>query len=532
MRLNLALFNGMSLEQCRDTGWMRSLILFGVGCLLTISFSPISFWASVFVCFPVLMVALKQSESPRDAFVTGWWFGFGHFVSSMYWISFSFGVDLKSFAWLIPFTVFGLPFYFALYPGLAAALCHVSSRNKPLWVKAFLLALLWTIMEFMRGIALTGFPWNLLGYAWSEVLSVMQVTSLVGAYGLSFLTIVWATVPFVVFYEQGWRHRPNLVYAGLALVSLLSLVLWGISRTSEDPLPPVPGVHLRLVQPNIPQKLKMDHSRLREIYETLLALSIKESAVMPTHVIWPEAALSINIQDDEVARYHLARAAPRGGYLLLGATRRVGEGASFAIFNSFFALSADSEILNTYDKSHLVPFGEYIPLRFLFPKNFKKLTLGAIDFSEGDGVQSVVVPGVPPVSPLICYEGIFPGNVVPLHASQRPGWMLNLTNDAWFGNTFGPYQHLAITRARAIEEGMPLVRVANTGISAVIDPFGRILESLPLNETGIIDATLPLSLTAPLYARFGFLLLPILVLCYATFVMVGAIRSRRSSRNA
>lgn len=531
MRLNLIFFKGVSLEQFKDTGWVRSFLLFLLGCLLTLSFSPISIWAIAFICFPLLMAALVEAKSPRDAFMTVWWFAFGHFVSSMYWISFSFGVDLNSFAWLIPFTVFGLPFYFALYPGLAAALSHVSSHNKPLWVCAFYLALLWTIMEFMRGIALTGFPWNLLGYVWSEVLCVMQVTALVGTYGLSFLTIVWTTAPFVLFYKHGWRHRPNMVYAGFSFISLLSVVFWGESRVSESPLPPVPGVHLRLVQPNIPQKLKMDHARLKEIYETLLALSIKASAVMPTHVIWPEAALSINIQDDEIARYHLAKAAPMGGYLLLGAPRRLGKGASFEIFNSFFALNSEGEILNIYDKSHLVPFGEYIPLRFLFPKNFKKLTLGAVDFSEGGGVQSVMVPGVPPVSPLICYEGIFPGNVVPFHAAQRPGWMLNLTNDAWFGNTLGPYQHLAITRARAIEEGMPLIRVANTGVSAVIDSFGRILESLPLNSMGIIDSTLPCAIPAPLYARFGFLLLPILILCYATFVMVGAVRSRHSSRN-
>lgn len=509
--------------------WLARFSVFLTGAMLTFAFAPLSyFWLVLFSLSPIFIL-LREVKDARSAFWVGWFFAFGCYTASMYWISFSFGVDLQAFAWLIPFTVFGLPLYFAIFPGLAAALAFLTARDKASWWLALSFALLWTIMEYARGIALTGFPWNLLGYIWTDAPVIMQLASLVGTYGVSFFTVLWVSIPFVLFYKNGWQIRSNQIFALLSFLSLVLVVTYGMARLSHGTPDDVPDVRLRLVQPNIPQKLKMDRSKTLEIYETLLSLSERPAKDPVTHVIWPEAALSINLVDDEVAREHVARAAPKDGYLLLGALRRSGEGGHFKIFNSFFIIDDVGHIRAIYDKSHLVPFGEYVPLRFLLPKNFKKLTLGAVDFSEGSGVQSIEVPGAPPLSPLICYEGIFPGHVMPEEEKGRPEWLLNITNDAWFGNTFGPYQHLAITRSRAIEEGVPLIRVANTGISAVIDPYGRILHLLALNERGVLDVALPEALRErTLYSRVGNLLLPFLILCYGMVVLLLLWRNRGS----
>lgn len=498
------------------------------GALLTFSFAPVSWWGLILLGVPHLLNVLRQSNGSRSAFFIGGSFGFGCYSASMYWISFSFGVDLEAFAWLIPFTVFGLPLFFAVFPGLAAALTYSSSKDQPMWFFALNFALLWTIMEYARSVALTGFPWSLIGYVWSDVIVLMQVTSLVGIYGLSFLTLLWASLPVVLLYNQGWRLRSNQIYSFIILLTLSGAIIFGLNRLNSSEPSNVDGVMLRLVQPNIPQKIKMDRSRVLEIYELLLDLSLTESTHKITHVIWPEAALPQDIQNDPVARKYVALAAPENGYLLMGATRYTGQGESYRIFNSFFVLDAQGTIKAIYDKSHLVPFGEYVPLRSLFPKGFKKLTLGSIDFSEGSGVQSIKTPGAPPLSALICYEIIFPGNVMPQSAAVRPEWMLNITNDAWFGKTFGPYQHFSIAKTRAIEEGVPLIRVANTGISGVIDSYGRVLHVLDLNQRGIIDAPLPKALQEiTFYARYGYLLLPFLILWYGVMVLGAAYKKRR-----
>lgn len=525
-------------RQCQDRSnpfdfwnacpWLARISVFVLGGILTFAFSPISYPFIAIISVSPIFIILREVKDTRSAFWVGWCFAFGCYTASMYWISFSFGVDLQAFAWLIPFTVFGLPAYFALFPGLAAALAYITARDKPLWWLALSFALLWSIMEYARGIALTGFPWSLLGYIWSDTPIIMQLASVVGAYGISFFTILWISIPFVLLYRKGWRFVSNQIFALLALITLILTISYGIGRLNQDATGVVPNVKLRLVQPNIPQKLKMDRSRILEIYEILLALSQLPGKESITHVIWPEAALSVNLIDDEIAREHVARAAPKDGYLLLGALRREGEGNNFKIYNSFFILDAMGNIRSIYDKSHLVPFGEYVPLRFLLPKDFKKLTLGSVDFSEGTGVQSIAVPGAPLVSPLICYEGIFPGYVMP-EEKKRPEWLLNITNDAWFGNTFGPYQHLAITQSRAIEEGVPLIRVANTGISAVVDPYGRVLTHLPLNERGVLDVLLPKNLELrTFYSLFGNLLLPFLILCYGILVFARLWSNRRN----
>jgi apolipoprotein N-acyltransferase len=232
-----------------------------------------------------------------------------------------------------------------------------------------------------------------------------------------------------------------------------------------------------------------------------------------THIIWSETAITYSLANDSALRRALARIVPPGGLLLSGAMRRSGNGGQMRIWNSLHALNPSGQIRGTYDKFHLVPFGEYVPFRSLF--SFSKLTQGRTDFSSGPGLRTLELAGLPPVGPLICYEVIFPGRVT--EPGKRPAWLLNVTNDAWFGTSSGPYQHFASVRLRTVEEGLPAVRVANTGISAVIDSYGRVLDRLGLNRAGVIDSPLPRPAEVrTLYSRIGNWVIPILIAIFAT----------------
>lgn len=479
--------------------WGQRLFSAGIGVIATLALPPFSWTSCLFIAIPLWLYLLEIQPTKRLAFWIGWWFGFGYFTSNIYWIAFSFGVDLKSFAWLIPFTVFGLPsccgFYLALV-GLGAHSLPFKGLSKVLCV-----AVLWGIAEGLRGVLWTGFPWNLLSYSIMDYPSCLQAASLLGAYGLSMLTFLACSFLFFVFLPGLQTLERYGSVLGLVLM-VGSFTGWGYSRMKNSSPAFVEGIYLRLVQPNISQKEKWQRHRSDEHFDKLIALSTMARARMPTHIIWPESAAPYFYEQDPVHRARVADAAPQHGAILLGAPRLYRSGSEYKIWNSFLAIRDTGEIEATYDKSHLVPFGEYIPLRKFIPKTVKKITAGGVDFTPGTGVQTVKLRDLPPFSPLICYEGIFPGQVVN-PALIRPQWLLNLTNDAWFGPTSGPYQHLAITRMRAIEEGLPLIRVANTGISGVIDAYGRVLSQLNLNETGILDTALPQALEGTIYALYG-----------------------------
>ena len=275
------------------------------------------------------------------------------------------------------------------------------------------------------------------------------------------------------------------------------------------------GVGLRLVQAGIPQREKWRRDLRNRNLLRHHELSTENRPDWVSHIIWPENAATFFLADDEPRRLALAQAVPRGGLLITGAPRRaVGP---LRIWNSAFAVDERGTVLAQYDKFHLVPFGEYAPFRKFLPVD--KIAHGMTDYSAGSGPNTLHLPGLPPVSPLICYEVIFPGAV--LDRADRPAWLLNLTNDAWYGKTAGPHQHMAISRVRAVEEGLPVVRAANTGISSVIDPYGRVLGSLPLDTTGTLDSRLPKPVKDPTaYGRYGdlpflILLLTLAAACFA-----------------
>ncbi|MBC8158616.1 MAG: apolipoprotein N-acyltransferase [Alphaproteobacteria bacterium] len=442
---------------------------------------------------------LGEARNWRAAFGVGWWFGLGHFAAGLYWIANALLVQPEKFAWLIPFAVIGIAAAMAVFPALVAVVVRAAGSRGIGGV--LVLAVAWCATEWLRSWIFTGFPWNLMGTVWAFDDAMIQSAALFGAFGLGLITVAIAAMPAILG-EPGVSARCSVVALCGALALLV--VLWGggAARLADATIANVPNVTLRLVQPNIPQKLKWrrdlrDHNLARQV-----ALSVRESSggEAPTHVIWAETAATFFLGQDNERRDFLAKAAPPGGSVIVGAPRRTPPGDEiYRVWNSLQALDGSGQIVGRYDKFHLVPFGEYIPLRPWL--TIPKLTAGRQDFSPGDGLATLSLPGLPPVSPLICYEVIFPGAVA--RRDDRPQWMLNLTNDAWYGVSSGPYQHLAAARMRAVEEGLPLVRVANTGISAIVDAYGRTVAQLGLQKVGVLDAPLPAALEPTPYSRFG-----------------------------
>lgn len=509
-------------------GWHRLALAASLGGLSALVLPPVNLVVVLLLTLPVLLWlldgTLSAAKGARSAFAIGWWFGFGHHLLGLYWISAALFTDIEKFWWALPLSAAGLPVVLAIFAGLATLIYRWlliwaggqgrsvglgRSGGRGIWsrlAKPLLFAGCWSFLEWMRGWIFTGFPWNLFGYGWESTLPVLQSVSLVGIYGLTLLTVLVAALPVALArgVEDHGGRAGSWIALLLGLMVFGALGFWGNARLDAAPEPgsaqaSVADVRLRLVQPNIDQRMKwVPEERERNVL-LQMELSASPADQPPTHIIWAETAVPMFVEQDERVRQALASVTPEDGLLITGAPRlkRDAEGQA-QYFNSMVALDRAGEIVASYDKAHLVPFGEYMPLRRWLP-------VGAIagngaEFSPGPGVRTVPLRGLPPASPLICYEVIFPGEVV-ASEGERPGWLLNLTNDAWYGHTAGPYQHLAISRVRAVEEGLPLVRVANTGISAVFDGYGRVLAYLPLGQRGVVDSVLPIP--SPKIASYG-----------------------------
>lgn len=484
------------------TGRSRYLAATLLGALAAASLPPVDMTPVLLIAFPGLVWLTDGNSGYKSAFALGWSFGFGFFVAGLYWIAAALFVNLAQFWWLVPFAVVGVPAGLAIFTGTALAISHALCRWLRLGGNGRILALVfcWSGAEWLRGHILTGFPWNLIGYAWSGAfpgaIAMLQIASLVGIYGLSLLTVLVACLPARLGDFSGRRSLP--LVAAILLIAVPAG--WGAYRLAHGHPADVPGVTLRLVQPSIPQSFKNDPAQLLANFRRLFALSTSPAPVTPTAIIWPEDAAPPFLDRDGGARQALAQAAPPNGYIITGTTRTDPPPQTPThIWNSMVAINHAGAIVATYDKFHLVPFGEYVPLRGILP--MQKITPGTIDFSAGDGPHTITLPGLPPFSPLICYEAIFPGAVVdPAH---RPDWLLNITDDAWYGFTSGPFQHVAIARLRAVEEGLPLARDGDNGISAMFDPYGRVVARLDLDAIGVLDVKLPQALPPTLYSRVG-----------------------------
>ncbi|RAU23839.1 apolipoprotein N-acyltransferase [Paramagnetospirillum kuznetsovii] len=484
------------------SGWRRRLALFLLGCLAALALPPVHALPTVFIAFPALVWIFDASQSRKAAYGAGWWWAMGWFSVGFYWISNALLTDVAKFGWMIPFAIFGLSGLVAAFFG--AATLAVRALGVQGSGRIALLAVAWTLADWLRSWVLTGFPWNPLGSVWDISLPVLQAGAVVGIWGLGLLSAVVVMLPALLAEQSGRKGRAII----LAMVLGLPVAGWigGTIRLSGAPdlaaaETYVPGVKLRLVQAVMAQGNKWRDDLREANLREHVALSRSPGVDSVTTVVWPETAAPYFLDLDTLHREIAAAAAPVGGHLLTGAPRITPKGVEpLQIWNSLFAVTARAEIVGVYDKAHLVPFGEYVPFKSILP--IAKITHGGTDFSAGPGPRTLTVPGLPPFSPLICYEAIFPAAVVDPDA-ERPQWLLTITNDGWFGMSAGPYQHLAAARMRAIEEGLPLVRAANTGISAVFDPYGREVARLALGVKGVVDAPLPKPIEPPPYGRYG-----------------------------
>jgi apolipoprotein N-acyltransferase len=495
-------------------GWRRAQLALAMGGLAATALPPWHLLPALVPAFVALLWLLEGKARPLAAAATGWCFGFGYFILALHWVGHAFLVDAERFAALMPFAVLGLAGGLALFPALASALALLGRTG---WPRLLALAAGWVLAEWLRGWVLTGFPWDPIGLVWIATEATAQGFALAGVYAMSFLTVLVAAAPA----RLGPRASLLPVLVLLALVPALWLGGW--LRLAGAAPATVDGLSLRLVQGNIPQGEKWQAGRRAANFRHYLELSARPPAAARRLVIWPETATAFFLADEPAALEAVARLLAGDGYLLAGAPRRSPPDGPLRIWNSLLAIAPSGKVAKSYDKYHLVPFGEYLPLRGLLSRfGLDKLAAGAVDYSAGDGAALWRLPGLPALQPLICYEVIFPHEV----GRPRPQWLLNVTNDAWFGNGAGPVQHLDHARARAVELGLPLVRVANTGISAVIDPWGRVLRRLDLGVSGIIDAALPRALETPTpYARVReyWLALPALLLVILAF----GVRRRR-----
>ncbi len=516
------------------SGWRRALFTALLGVLSVLAFAPFGLWPVLFLTFGPLLWLLDGCHRDHAALrarltcasLTGFWFGFGYFLAGLYWVAEAFLVEPWRHGWLIPFVMTALPAGMALFFAAAAALAMILWRRG--MARAFALAIAFGLAEYARGHVLTGLPWNLVGYAILGPDAMMQLASLFGVYAASLLAALLFVSPAAIAAPRGSGLGGGKGAAALA-VSLLLLLgvgsLWGAQRLAHAGTGGT-GIKIRIVQADIDQAEKWRPENSAEIFNDYLALTKSGANGLDgiSLVVWPETAVPFLLADSPEALALLADTLPEGTSLLVGSARlveerdRAGVPTATRIYNSLLVVDDKGQVLGGYDKIHLVPFGEYLPFQdFMERMGFMQLTGVRGGFSAGTGPRRLAVPGAPLAIPLICYEIIFPDEVADISATQksmrsenkvaniseRPGWMINVTNDAWFGSSAGPYQHFQQARVRAVEQGLPLVRAANTGISAMIDPYGRIVAEIGLGEKGAIDAELPKAGPETAFVRFG-----------------------------
>jgi apolipoprotein N-acyltransferase len=517
-------------------GWRADLTALGLGALAAAGLPPVYAIPVLWVATPGLLALIDGAAGPATAARRGWWFGFGHNLLGLYWITEAILFEAARFWWLVPLAVPALAAVMAVFIAAPAGLARLADRG---WPRVLTLAGGWVLADLARQFIATGFPWNPWGSVW-EIPGVagdvmIQPAAWLGAPGLTFLTVLLSGLPAI---GRGRCVASVVAVAGWAAVGYARL---------QVPLPPALGLQVVLVQGNVPQGQKWDRAFVMQVFDRYLSLTrqgVADTGGRSAVVVWPETASPFLLQTDGAARTAIAAAAG-GAPSLVGAVRFDRDNRPR---NSLFAIMPDGALANgmtanemaangmaangmaangmsangtgandghlphapddnpagIYDKWHLVPFGEFQPS--WFPAPIQVVPGGG--FQPGPGPRTLHIPGLPPVAALICYEAIFPGQVVDEH--DRPAWMVNITNDAWFGNSTGPRQHLAAARLRTVEEGLPLVRAANTGISAAFDPRGHEIARLGMGRTGDLIVDLPPALPAPMFARFG-LLIPALM---------------------
>jgi len=493
--------------------------------------------------YPLLMVLVERSQSGRGAFWMGWLSGFAYFFVGCWWVAEAFMVDPAQ-AWMAPFAASLLPAGIGLFWGAAMLLYR---RFMPAGLERVLLfAALFCLFEWLRGHVLTGFPWNPAGASWKAGSAASQFAALFGVYGLSLVTVAGAAAVGALAGDGTRKARVGVAVGGLAALAALviggAVHLAGQSVTNTDVL-------VRIVQADVSQKAKWSAEAYQGIVDRYVNLTARAGAASPDVIVWPEGALPASANtvfaDGAPEAAAISRALEPGQTLLLGlaraepgplSARSLAAGPDGDLYyNSLFALHDDGaqvRIAAVYDKFRLVPFGEFIPLGGLMGRlGVRSLVRMPSDFASGPRPSPIDLPNAPRVQPLICYESLYPG--LAQDGGQRPQWIVNVSNDAWFGRTSGPLQHLNLASYRAIESGLPVVRATPTGVSAMIDPWGRVVDGKRLNagESGVIDAFLPRPTPPTLYGRLGDLPFGLALLgCLMLARPVRTLRRRNSVR--
>jgi apolipoprotein N-acyltransferase len=467
----------------------------------------------------------------RSAFWRGWLAGVAYFAVGVWWVTEAFLVDIASHGWMAPFAIIVMAGGLAAFWG-AAAVLYTLARPRG-WTRILVFAGALALMEWLRGHLF--FPWNLPGETWRAGSAASQFASVVGAYGMSWITVAIATAPALLI-EKDQRRTGMFVNVAAAAV-LAGLVTFGVLRLHNPPAPS-DGPLLRVVQADVKQSVKYDEAYFRSIVDSYVALTAKPAARTPQIVLWPEGALPAAVEDylaeGTWTREAIVGALKPGQTLILGGYHVEGPPQKPIYRNSLFIVRRTDtglELTGLYDKHRLVPFGEFLPFEDLMGRiGIKQLVHVGDGFTPGPRPRPLASPGVPPLNPLICYEALFPGFSLrkgPLAAA----WIVNLSNDAWYGQTSGPWQHLNLASYRAIEEGLPMVRATPTGVSAVIDSLGRIAPgaSLALGQYGIIDSPLPRVGKPTLYSRFGDLSYWLMILVSLSLAVRHIVRYMKSA---
>lgn len=481
--------------------WKLSAISFVLGLLMATTFAPLHLIFFLPICFSGLLILAGKSKTKLQAFFMGWWFGWGQFIAGLYWIGVSFTIDAEAHAALIPIPTLILPAFLAIFCGLTTLALHLLKVRGLVKVLAF--ASIWTLSEYIRGTIFTGLPWNLAGYSWGNTLPILQWTAFVGIYGLTLFTVFLSSIPALLAeptYSRNAKNRIILIDCALLAV----LFIGGVVRLQAPVLGVIDNSQVRIVQPNNEQKDKWKPKTRFTHVRRLTELS-SGTPSDAKYLIWPETAVPFFLTTDERIQNYLKTFVPDGGAIITGAPRK--DPTRRLYWNSVQALNADGEILGKYDKRHLLPFGEYLPLRWFLKASGIASVIPVLDkmsdfsFPEEGASNILKVTGLPPARVLICYEVAFPWEV---NDEESFDWILNVTNDAWFGHTSGPYQHFLTSRTRAIEQGVALIRSANKGISGIVDGYGRVLQNFLPTQTGVIDGQIPMPIeNRTLYSMVG-----------------------------
>ncbi len=495
--------------------WVRYGVALMAGLLASLSVAPVHGWPVLLVSLSVLVFlvdATRHATRPvMDGALIGWLFGVGLCLPAYTWVANPFYVEAEKYAFLAPVAMFGMAALMALFVCFSIAVATRFWAHN--WTRAVVLGAAWSAGELLRGYILTGFPWNLIVYSWTDQLAFVQLASVVGPYGLGLIFVVLCALPAVAIkpFADGTPpsattpvlDRQPVRVLGAVIGGFVFVFAFGVLRVPmATPVADPDRTIVRVINPNVEQRLKFLPNGETRLFEQAVGLGQTAADSSVDIIVWPEATTSFDLSSSPVAMQYIGDMLGEDQVLLAGSSRVVFDPVDRRRFhNSLQVYDTNGALKDIYDKSHLVPFGEYVPIKWFFNTiGFEQLTRARGALTPGEGLRTLALEGAPSFSPLICYEAIFPGHVV---GDRRPDFLLNVSDDSWFGKAWGPRQHFVSARMRTIEEGLPMVRSANQGVTAVIDPYGRIVRKLEPDEEGGITEAVPRPLSPTLYAMLG-----------------------------